>query len=109
MSVEMRMSLKGSDIVVRNADIIGADAGPDFVALDVERGICYSLNRIGSRIWQLIDKPTRVEALCARLAAEYAVDRATCERETLDLLNQLNAEGLLSVGPPRDEGVVRPD
>jgi len=99
MDIASKGSLTASDIVVRSATILGADVGSDFVALDAERGVCYSLNRVGSRIWQLIGEPTKIEALCAQLVAEFNVDATTCEQQTLDLLNELKAEGLLSVGP----------
>jgi hypothetical protein len=92
-------SLKSSDIVVRSASILGADVGQEFVALDAERGMCYSLNRVGSRVWQLISRPTRIETLCAQLVTEFNVDASICEEQTLSLLNQLNAEGLLTIEP----------
>src|SRR5665213_4416463 len=97
MSVNVGASLKISDTVMRSASILGADVGQEFVALDAERGMCYSLNRVGSRVWQLISTPTKGETLCAQLITEFSIDAATCEEQTLALLNQLNTEGLLSI------------
>ena len=54
------------------------------------------MNRVGSRIWTLLAKPFRICDLCAALLAEYRVDPHVCERQVLDLLEELRAEGLIA-------------
>jgi len=68
----------------------------EIVALSIERGTCYGMNRLGSRIWNLLAKPIRISDLCATLVAAYDVDSDICERQVLDLLEELRAEGLLA-------------
>jgi hypothetical protein len=67
----------------------------EVVALSIERGTCYGLNRVGSRIWNLLEKPVRISDLCATLVAAYEVNPDICERQVLDLLEELRAEGLI--------------
>ena len=82
--------------VVRKDGCLDAEIDDEIVALNVESGACYGLNRVGSRIWALVAAPIRIDAICATLVAEYAVAPDLCERQVLDLLEELRAEGLIT-------------
>jgi hypothetical protein len=69
----------------------------EVVILSVERGSYFGLDEIGSEIWQRLESPIRVEALCDALVAKYDADRSTIERDVLALLERLAAEDLVSV------------
>jgi hypothetical protein len=84
-------------VVVRSDGVIDAEIDNEVVALNIENGTCYGLNRIGSQIWRLLGAPIRISDLCSALLAEYTVEPAVCERQVLDLLEELQAEGLISV------------
>ncbi len=85
-----------ASVVTRSGGVVEAEVDGEIVALNIERGTCYGLNRVGSRIWTLLAKPTRIGDVCATLLAEYKVDPDVCEREVLDLLEELRAEGLIA-------------
>jgi hypothetical protein len=70
----------------------------NYLAIDAQRGYCYSLNATAARIWDMIDQPTSLAALCDRLQMEYNVDKETCLRDTIALVSMLQASGLLQVG-----------
>jgi hypothetical protein len=90
------LPLQCSTIVVGCKDgLVEANVGDEILALSVEQGTCYGMNRVGSRIWQLIEKPIRISDLCAALLAQYKVDPDICERQVIDLLEELRAEGLI--------------
>jgi hypothetical protein len=90
------MLLTASDTVVaRRDDLVEAEIDDEILALSIERGVCYGMNRVGSRIWKLLAKPTRICDLCATLLAAYRVDSDACERQVLDLLEELRTEGLI--------------
>jgi hypothetical protein len=62
----------------------------------------YRFNALGSRVWQLIERPQSVSALCETLQSEFAVSYETCERDVLNFLNQLADENLVrTVAPTR--------
>jgi Coenzyme PQQ synthesis protein D (PqqD) len=82
-------------MVVRSVGLIEAEIDNEIVALKIEQGTCYGLNPVGSRIWSLLAAPIRVSDICITLLAEYQVEAATCERQVLDLLEELRAEGLI--------------
>ena len=86
-------------LVARCAGVICAQIDGEFVALNVEKGVCYGLDPIGSHIWTLIEQPISFNTLCAALEARYRVDHATCERDVGDLLRDLRSEGLVTLDP----------
>lgn len=93
----MNLPLQPSTIVVACRDgFIEAKVDDEILALSVEQGTCYGMNRVSSHIWNLLAKPIRICDLCAALLAAYAVDPDVCERQVLDLLEELRAEGLIA-------------
>ena len=82
--------------VVRSDGFIDAEIDNEVVALNIETGTCYGLNRVGSRIWGFLAAPTQINEICARLVAEYNVESSECATQVLDLLEQLRAEGLIT-------------
>ena len=84
-------------MVVRSGGLIEAEIENEIVALNIEKGTCYGLNRVGSRIWRLLADPIRIGDICAKLLVEYKVEPSACESQVLDLLEELHAEGLITI------------
>lgn len=84
-------------VVSRAAELIDAEVDGEIVALNIGKGQCYGLNKVGSRIWQLLEQPVRIADMCATLIREYEIDKAVCERDVLDLLEDLRAEDMIIV------------
>jgi hypothetical protein len=78
-------------------DIVAGDIDDEKVMMSVEKGQYYSLDPVGSRVWELIEKPVKVAALIDTLMLKYDVDRETCERDVLAFLEELREEGILQV------------
>jgi Coenzyme PQQ synthesis protein D (PqqD) len=88
--------LSPATVVKRSNGFVEAEIDNEVVALSIEQGTCYGLNRVGSRIWKLLATPAQIGDVCATLLFEYNVDPNTCERQVLDLLEELRAEGLIA-------------
>ncbi len=88
--------LSPATMVARYSGFIEAEVNNEVVALNVENGTCYGLNLVGSRIWNLLTAPVRIQDICARLQTEYKVEPGVCERQVIDLLEELRAEGLIT-------------
>jgi hypothetical protein len=91
------LPLQSSTTVVRRSDdLIEAEVDDEIMALSIEQGTCYGLNRVGSHIWKLLANPIRICDVCVALLTRYRVDPDVCERQVLDLLEELRAEGLIA-------------
>ena len=95
MSGNPNAPLHLDSIVARAGGVISAEIDEEIAMLDIERGMCFGLNNVGSRVWGLIEAPVRIRDLCSKLTVEYEVDQSDCERQILDLLEELRAEGLV--------------
>jgi hypothetical protein len=93
--------LTPATVVVRSDGLIEAEIENEIVALSIEKGTCYGLNQVGSRIWRLLADPIHISDICAQLLAEYKVEPRACECQVLDLLEELRAEGLITTPKER--------
>lgn len=55
----------------------------------------YTLNEVGTRIWQLIDGQTRVEQMVEAITAEYEVPEEEAEKDIVGYLDSLEAARLI--------------
>lgn len=78
-----------SDTVQQGSEQVSTEVDGDVVMMSIAQGHYFGLDDIGSHIWKLIEQPVSVENVCETLCDEYAVERATCERDVLDLLNDM--------------------
>lgn len=88
-------------IVVAGRDQISCDVSGEAVILHLRDGVYYGLNPIGARVWQLLQEPTMVADIRARLLDEYQVEPARCDQDLSALLLDLSSKKLIEV---RHEG-----
>lgn len=81
--------------IIRCDDLLEADVNGEIVALHVEKGQCYGMNAVASRVWSLLAEPTSPDRICAQLLDEFDVDAETCRAEVDALLSDLKSEGLI--------------
>lgn len=91
-------STLGLDDIVRQRGGLLAQPVEDMTLMaNTERGKYFGFEAVGTRIWALMAEPTTVADICAVMMDEFEVDRATCERDVLEFLEQLRAEGMIEV------------
>ena len=93
------MTITADVCVSRHPDLVHTDVDGQTMMLSIAAGKYFALNRMGSRIWALIEQPARVDAIVAALAGEFEVDDQTCRAETSAFLETLAANGLIVVEP----------
>lgn len=89
--------------VSRGSDLLEAEVDGEMVALHIDNGKCYGFNATAYRIWKLIEEPVSVASLCDSLSREFQVERAQCEEDVLVLLDGLARDGLVTLGPAKQE------
>ena len=89
--------LSNTALLQRGKDIPFSQLDDELLAIDAQAGYCYSLNETAGRVWDLIASPMGLDAICAQLRKEYAVDEQTCRREVTALLQGLFDAGLVQV------------
>jgi hypothetical protein len=86
----------GDTAVFRRNDAIehrAVDLAAVLVNTDVK--LYFGVNRVGARIWSLLEQPRRVADLVRILTHEFAVDDVACRHEIEVFLRQLMMENLV--------------
>jgi len=65
------------------------------VLLCLESGHYYTLNSTGTFIWSLLDGKSGLDRIAQRVAERFHVSREEAVRDVRDLVEDLEAEGLL--------------
>jgi hypothetical protein len=81
--------------VVVTSDQVSCRLDEDTVLLELKKGTYYGLNSVGSTIWDLIQKPRSIQAVCSAVVEQYNIDAETCENDVLRLLEELRGAGLV--------------
>ena len=99
MAGNIAAALTADTRVARAETAISTEIDGELVALDVARGVCYGLNRIGTRIWQLIEVPRSAREIVETLLVEYDVSPEVCMEQTVSLLGDLLSAQLAIAAP----------
>jgi len=84
-------------VVARRAEPLTAPVDGELVMLDPRRSRYFGLDAVGHRIWELLESPRSVEALCSELQGEFDVDAESCQGDVLVFLGQLAEAELVEV------------
>ncbi len=77
------------------------DLGGEAVLLNLESGTYYSLDEVGTRMWNLLAADGRPESVVAALLAEYDVAEDRLREDLEALVADLARAGLVLADPPR--------
>jgi len=80
----------------RGEQVIAQKAANDLLLFNIEDGNYYSLNEIGSRIWELCDGTHSVSELVSVLAKEYDAPNEDLLKDVAELLETLENGKLIA-------------
>ncbi len=84
-------------VVTKAAGLVAADMDGEKVMLNIDKGKYYGLDVIGSRIWELLEKPQSVRDVVILLLKDFDVEDKICERDVLAFFRKLYAQGLVEI------------
>ncbi len=88
----------GPDTVLqRKPGLLFNEIDGEVVMLSIENGEYYGMDKVGSRIWNLLEEPMSFEALVEKLMEEYEVDEEQCYNEALDFIHTLAEKRIISL------------
>ena len=92
-----KINLNMDNVVVQNRDIDVSDLNNEKVMMNIDKGQYFSLNSLGSRIWELIDSPKKIRNVVNVLLQEYEVSEEECVESVTEFLNTLHHVELINV------------
>jgi hypothetical protein len=89
------VSLESS--VAIGEDVVSRDLEGEAVILNLESGIYFGLDKVGTRIWSLLQEDGSLRRAFEAVQQEYDVAPEKLEGDLLRLVEELCAKGLLRV------------
>jgi hypothetical protein len=90
-----RPPLSLATVVCATANQVSSRVGDELVILDLEGSLYYSLDPVGTRIFELLQRPTPLETVLDTMIAEFDVDAQTARTDLLTLVDTLMAQKLV--------------
>jgi len=87
-------------MVRRQGDWLIARVGDEVIMMSREKVHHIGVTEVSARIWELIEQPQEVEAICAQLRKEYAIAPEVCRAEVEAFLSELVDHGAVTLDAP---------
>ena len=82
---------------LRNAAILSAPSGAgEVMMMGIETSRYFAATEVGARVWELLETPHSIAALCVAVRLEFEVDEATCAAGVTRFVDELVQDGLAS-------------
>jgi hypothetical protein len=82
-------ALTSDTLLSRNPDMLVALVPEGYVMLSLEADRYLEFNPTAAAVWDLLETPRTVQALCDDVRARFEVEAARCENEVRALLDHL--------------------
>ena len=91
------MKLSRQTIVVAAKGQVSCALDGEAAILNIGNGTYYGLEAVGAEVWRLVQNPQRVTQIRDAVMSLYEVQPERCEKDIIDLLEMLLAEGLIEM------------
>jgi hypothetical protein len=85
----------GDLLIASDPEVVGCTLGEGAALLNLRTNIYYSLDTVGSFVWNALSEPVAFGGLVSRVLAEFDVAPDVAERDLATLVNRLDAAGLV--------------
>ena len=82
--------------------VIYRDVSGEVVLLNLQSGVYYGLDPVGSRMWQLLMERRPLDDVCSVMLEEYDVTADVLRADLSKLVDELASKGLVTVLPGAD-------
>ncbi|RQW78640.1 MAG: PqqD family protein [Methanothrix sp.] len=89
--------VSSSSTFVASKEQISCDLNGESVILSLKNSSYYGLNSVGSFIWTLVQSPKTFTQIKEAILEHYEVEPETCERDLMELLDDLLENQLVEI------------
>ena len=83
-----------------NPSVVFREIDGETVLLNLDSGVYFGLDAVGTRVWALLLEHGSAAPVCAQMEREYDVDPSQLERDVHRLVGELCEKGLLVAAAP---------
>ena len=95
------MTFNPHTLLQRNPELLSSSIDEETVLFDSEQGQYFSMDPVGSAIWQKLATPITFQQLIDNLVAEFDVTHGQCQTDTETFLTQLHDAKLITYDAQR--------
>jgi Coenzyme PQQ synthesis protein D (PqqD) len=85
--------------VTINPSVIFRELAGEVVLLNLQSGVYYGLDSVGSRIWHLLANRQSIDEVCAVLLDEFEVSPEVLRADVTRIVEELAEKGLIAIPP----------
>jgi len=89
--------ISSDTLLQRKSDLLYNKIDDEIVILSLENNEYFGLDKVGSRIWELLEQPMIFNKLLAQLTDEYKVTEKQCKEDTLTFLAKMADKKLIVI------------
>lgn len=68
------------------------------VLLDIKQGVCFSMNPVGAKIWEMLKRECPLDQIASSLEQEFQVSRTQIEADMAEFIENLRTRKLIRIG-----------
>jgi hypothetical protein len=84
-------------------DVVFRELDGEAVILNLESGIYFGLDKVGTRIWQLVEEHRDLRTVLGALEQEYDAPAERLEQDLIGLVSSFLEKGLMTAAGDRAE------
>lgn len=89
---------------IKTAESVGETINQDgAVLLDIKQGLCFSMNPVGSKIWEMLKKQHSLDEIARALEVEFRVPRSHIDTDIVTFVGELKKRKLIEDVPAKKE------
>ncbi len=81
----------------RNDEMLSNKMDNELILLSLQNDRYFGLNEVGTRIWELLEKPVTLDELTEKLAGEYHIAPETCRKELASFIADMTEKKLITI------------
>ncbi len=92
------MTIDADTLIQRNENrYLANKIGEEMVIMDMETGDFITMNNVGAEIWELSEKPVKVDSLIEKMLQEYELSTEQCNGDVIQFLQKSIHQKLFSI------------
>ena len=90
------MDVSAGEQFVVHPSVITRELSGETVLLNLESGVYYGLDAVGTRVWQLLMEGQTIASICETMVDEYDVSPAILRDDVMRLVGELRERGIVT-------------
>ncbi len=95
--IKQMANISNVSIISRNENMLFSKLDDELVMMSIQNNEYYGLDNIGTRIWEIIEKPISFSDLMKIILDEYEVNENECKEDILEFLNLLMEKNAIAI------------